>query len=162
MLEITFLVYTGVSLLSVGACYLCCRKWRDGDVDEQTAAPDLSVEQTAASDELTAASEERCELGGVTYHVANVPGHVVVNPVCPESALKEAAGSKASLVAEAEAKDEEELCAMCIMPLDKGDANLVWLPCLHCFHNTDECHLIREWLQKNQSCPICMTRVVIG
>lgn len=54
---------------------------------------------------------------------------------------------------------EEELCAMCIMPLDKNDADLIWLPCFHCFHNTGECNLIREWLRKHQCCPICMTRV---
>jgi hypothetical protein len=51
-----------------------------------------------------------------------------------------------------------EVCAMCIMPFYERE-RVIWLPCAHKFHTTNDCNLISEWISKHNSCPICMIPV---
>jgi hypothetical protein len=72
-------------------------------------------------------------------------------------------------------KDEEEKCSICYDNIKKGD-KIITLPCKHKFHfgkeegeenekegnegeDDDSCDGITEWLKKNNTCPICKTKI---
>lgn len=54
--------------------------------------------------------------------------------------------------------DNNEICAMCTDPILLSE-EISRLPCTHIFHNTKECHLILDWINKTQTCPICMINI---
>lgn len=50
---------------------------------------------------------------------------------------------------------ENNCCSICLNEFKKGDS-VKYLPCFHLFHSEE----INNWLTKNDSCPLCRTKVI--
>jgi hypothetical protein len=59
-------------------------------------------------------------------------------------------------------KDNDKInneCVLCLSEI-KNNEEYIQLPCEHYFHNkNDNCCGIKEWLKKNNTCPICRLEI---
>ncbi|GLI71449.1 hypothetical protein VaNZ11_016664 [Volvox africanus] len=140
----------------------------EDDESARAGRASTSVGQDAGAVEATAKSTESSEI--LADHLDSLAPSTAISAPSASSALKVAVALAEARATEANAEDAAEgrrdgfancepgeLCTVCHDAFEHG-AEVVELPCRHCFH--EDC--IMPWLRQQNTCPVCRMHLLEG